>query len=291
MLTIFTPTYNRGYILPKLYESLCRQSATGFEWIVVDDGSTDETEALLRRWETESPFPLRWTRQPNGGKHRAINRGVEMARGDFFFIVDSDDRLPKDAVEVLLRETSVITGDRTFAGVIGLRGDMEGHPMGGVASEECFDGQIREVRYRQGMMQDMAEVVRTDYLRECPFPDIEGERFCTESLVWNRLDRRYRFRFLSRVIYLCEYLEDGLSAGYMRLLHRSPFGAALYYAELAEDRVLPLYRRLRSVVSFWRYYEGLTQEQKGHFRIPPLQRLLRPIGRYYWRKDRQRYDS
>ena len=116
MLTIFTPTYNRAYILPKLYESLREQSCHDLEWIIIDDGSTDDTRLLVEGWiGASNPFPIRYHRQPNGGKHRAINRGVELARGDFFFIVDSDDRLPSDAVETVVRETERISDDATLS--------------------------------------------------------------------------------------------------------------------------------------------------------------------------------
>lgn len=292
MLSIFTPTYDRAFILPKLYESLREQTANDFEWVVADDGSTDGTEALVRRWQQEgAPFPIVFLRQANGGKHRAINAGVRVARGDFFYIVDSDDRLPRDAVERLLEECARAADDPDCAGVVGLRGHFDGTPLGSLPSAVPFDGHIRTLRYRRGVMADMAEVVRTDLLRRFPFPEIEGERFCTEALVWNRLDRRYHFRFLPRVVYLCEYLEGGLSAGYMRLLHRSPVGAALYYSELAHDGDLPLRARLRSIVSLWRYCDLVPPAWRERLRVRPLWRLLRPAGRYFLHRDRVKYDS
>lgn len=287
MLTIFTPTYNRAYILPKLYESLREQSCYDLEWIIVDDGSTDDTMSLVEGWTRASnPFPIRYHRQPNGGKHRAINRGVELARGDFFFIVDSDDRLPSDAVETILRETKRISDDATFAGLVGLRGALDGTPSGDLGTES-FDNHLRTIRHRRGMMQDMAEVFRTDYLREYSFPELEGERFCTEALVWNRLDRQYRFRFLNHVIYLCEYRDDGLSAKYMSLLYHSPWSALTYHLELARDRELPLRTRLRSIISVWRYYDLISPAERP--RMPRLWTLLRPIGRYFRKKDQRRY--
>ena len=287
MLTIFTPTYNRAYILPKLYESLREQSCHDLEWIIVDDGSTDDTMSLVEGWtRAANPFPIRYHRQPNGGKHRAINRGVELARGDFFFIVDSDDRLPSDAVETVVRETERISDDPTFAGLVGLRGALDGTPSGDLG-EDTLDDHLRTIRHRRGMMQDMAEVFRTDYLRRYPFPEAEGERFCTEALVWNRLDRQYRFRFLNRVIYLCEYRDDGLSAKYMGLLYHSPRSALTYHLELAHDREVPLKTRLRSIISVWRYYDLIPPAERP--RMPRLWTLLRPIGRYFRKKDQRRY--
>mgnify|MGYP003214151433 CR=1 FL=1 len=132
-LTVFTPTYNRAYILGKLYESLCRQTAGDFEWIVVDDGSTDGTEALVRGWSSMAPFSLRYVRQANGGKHRAINRGVREARGELFFIVDSDDYLADNAVERVLSQYDTVRGREDFAGVCGMKVYPDGHRVGGDA--------------------------------------------------------------------------------------------------------------------------------------------------------------
>lgn len=185
-----------------------------------------------------------------------------------------------------MRETERISDDPTFAGLVGLRGALDGTPSGDLG-EEFFDNHLRTIRHRRGMMQDMAEVFRTDYLRRYPFPELEGERFCTEALVWNRLDRQYRFRFLNRVIYLCEYRDDGLSAKYMSLLYHSPRSALTYHLELAQDRELPLRTRLRSIISVWRYYDLIPPAERP--RMPRLWTLLRPIGRYFRKKDQRRY--
>ncbi|MCI7310350.1 MAG: glycosyltransferase family 2 protein [Prevotella sp.] len=93
MLTVFTPTYSRAYSLPRLYESLKAQTFVDFEWLIVDDGSTDGTKQLIEKWSDEDSF-IRYYRQERGGKHRAINLGVQQAKGDLFFIVDSDEYLP-----------------------------------------------------------------------------------------------------------------------------------------------------------------------------------------------------
>ena len=99
MITVFTPTYNRAYILPELFKSLQNQSCKDFEWVVVDNGSTDDTEVLFNQWASQADFSVIYIKTENGGKQRAVNRGVQMAKGDIFWIVDSDDKLTEDAVE------------------------------------------------------------------------------------------------------------------------------------------------------------------------------------------------
>ena len=107
-ITIFTPTFNRGNRLPALYNSLQNQSNKDFEWLIVDDGSTDNTEELVRKWLSEPLFPVRYIKQKNGGKHRAVNRGVQEAQGELFFIVESDDVLPEQTNERIAHQNEQI---------------------------------------------------------------------------------------------------------------------------------------------------------------------------------------
>ena len=124
MITVFTPTYNRAYIIPKLYESLKRQTVKDFEWLVVDDGSTDNTSELLAEWTKENDFPVRYIWQPNGGKPRAITKALAEAKGEWFFIVDSDDFISDDAIETIIRYAPECTGK---TGII-VRPVSDGHP-------------------------------------------------------------------------------------------------------------------------------------------------------------------
>lgn len=211
MLTIMTPTYNRAYILPKAYRSLREQSRFDFEWIVVDDGSQDETERLVRGWAAEcTDFPIHYCKQPNGGKHRAVNRGVQLARGAWFLILDSDDSLLPQAVERIDAWTAEVAGRDDLAGVAGLRGNERG-VIGSRLSEPYIEARNSE-RRRYGLTGDKAEVYRTEVLRHYPFPEFEGENFIRESVVWDRIAcDGYRLRWYNEVIYYCDYIADGLT--------------------------------------------------------------------------------
>ena len=120
MITVFTPCYNRAYALQRLFESLQAQGSSDFEWLIVDDGSTDRTDELCRGFARDANFPVRYMRQENSGKHVAINRGAVEARGEWFFIVDSDDFLPPDSIETNERYLAQIETDPGFAGVSGV---------------------------------------------------------------------------------------------------------------------------------------------------------------------------
>ena len=230
-LTIFTPTYNRAYILDQLYQSLLRQSCHAFEWLIVDDGSTDDTEALVRGWtEAENPFPIRYHRQENGGKHRAINTGVKLAQGELFFIVDSDDRLPPDSIARTLHWVGTLPEDsrNAFCGICGLKAFSMEEAVGTSFSGEWIDCTCLE-RDAHGISGDKAEVFFTDVMRRYPFPTFDGENFVTEAVVWDRMAADgYRLRFFNEVIYLCEYRNDGLTNQGLNTFLRNPYGYALY---------------------------------------------------------------
>lgn len=230
-ITVFTPAYNRGYIIENLYHSLQRQSFTDFEWIVVDDGSTDHTEELFARITREAnPFPIRYVRTANGGKHRAINLGVSLASGELFFIVDSDDHISDNALEMIDKmEASIPQEDKKqFAGVCGQRGYDLNRPIGKTFAGETLDITMLE-RSDHGVTGDKAEVFYTHVMKKYPFPTFEGEKFITECVVWDKIaSDGLKLRFFNRIIIICNYLPDGLTAQGNDLLIKNPKGWGLY---------------------------------------------------------------
>ncbi len=213
MITIFTPTYNRAYIIGNLYESLKKQTNKDFEWLVVDDGSTDNTESMFTELLADKrDFPVRYIKQTNGGKHRAINRGVKEARGEMFFIVDSDDTLTCDAVEKIKKWFFSLDGSFKFAGVSGLRGHKNNEVIGGGGNGINYVDATNLERKKKNLLGDKAEVYYTDVLKKYPFPEFEGEKFITEEVVWNKIAADgYYIRWFSDIIYFTEYLDDGLT--------------------------------------------------------------------------------
>lgn len=263
LITVFTPTYNRAHLLPRLYESLKAQTFQDFEWIIVDDGSTDNTEYVVKKWLQpewgDNLHPLdvmngciRYIKQSNGGKHRAINRGVQEARGELFYIVDSDDRLPSNAIEQILNYYNQIKTDNHFAGVCGLKCYFDGTQVGGKQYFEPFDCSLLDIRQKYHLKGDMAEVVRTEVMQQYPFPEFEGERFCPEALVWNRIAQNYVMRYFHENVYECEYVEGGLTDRIVRIRMDSPRASMLTYKELAYYKV-PLKTKIRSAINYWRF--------------------------------------
>ena len=231
MVTVFTPTYNRAYRLEQLYNSLKRQTSKDFEWIVINDGSTDNTNELFDAWlKEENDFPIIYKEVENGGKHRGINKAVQMASSDAFFIVDSDDYILDDAIEKVNRWFSQIADDDSFAAVSGLKSEPNMKPVGGYGK---FEGEYVDCtnlqRHLYNLLDDKAEVYKTSILKKYPFPEFEGEKFVPESLIWDSIARDgYKIRWFNEIIYICEYLPDGLSASSDKKFMESPKGFIAY---------------------------------------------------------------
>lgn len=245
IITVFTPTYNRACTLKRLYQSLKGQTLFEFEWLIVDDGSTDCTEDLIRNFKNEcTSFPIRYYKKENGGKHTAINMGTGLANGYLFFIVDSDDFLIQNAIEIVLSWEQSVSSEKFFAGVSGNRGFSANEIIGGTFEGEYIDANALE-REKNNILGDKAEVYYTEILRKYPFPVYDNEKFLTESIVWNRIAADgYKIRWFNTIIYISEYRDDGLTKKYIRLLSENPMGYALdikertklcYYSSQAID--------------------------------------------------------
>lgn len=251
LITVFTPTYNRAHLLGRLYESLCDQSFTDFEWVIVDDGSTDGTASLVQGFIAERRIDIKYLSQANGGKHRAINHGVGQARGELFFIVDSDDSLPIDSLQSIASEWAAVS-DSAVGGVAGLDATPAGQTIGCGLPSDAIECNSIDIRLRHHVTGDMAEVFTTSVMREFPFPEIEGERFCPEALVWNRIARKYKLRYFNKVIYIAEYQPDGLTDNIVRVRMQSPVASTMCYAEMLGYGI-PWGQKLKAAINYWRF--------------------------------------
>lgn len=278
-ITILTPTYNRASLLPRLFDSLLRQTNKDFEWIVVDDGSTDDTREVVAnlKEKCDGAFPMGYVYKANGGKHMAINIGAERARGELLFIADSDDLLTDDALETVANSWHDISDDKSFAGIAGLDITMDTREViGSGLPQEHIDCNAIDIRYRHHVTGDMKEVFRTEVLREFPFPEFAGERFCPEQLVWFRMARRYRLRYINKPIYIADYQPDGITAGITRARMRNPSASMLTYAELTECPV-PFLVKVKAAINFWRFWHCRTATSVVP-RVALRWHWLRPLG-------------
>lgn len=204
VFTVFTPTYNRAHTLSRVYESLLRQTFCDFEWVIVDDGSTDETATLIKRWKNDPRtwFPIRYFWQPNRHKKAAFNRGVREAQGRFFVCLDSDDALLPNALEIFAEGwLSIPEQERDqFAGVCGHCVDEKGNLIGRLfPCAQFLDASALDMFYVYKERAEKFGFTRTDILAKYPFPeDIAGH--VPESVAWHRIGAKYKTRFINRVV-------------------------------------------------------------------------------------------
>jgi glycosyltransferase involved in cell wall biosynthesis len=200
--TVFTPTYDRAHTLPRVYDSLRHQTFADFEWLIVDDGSRDGTRDLVARWRAENPFRIRYVTQEHAGKHVAANRAVELARGELFLTLDSDDACVPDALERLKRHWDAIpAGERDrYAAVTGLCVDQDGRLVGDRYPGDVLDSDPIELVYRYGVKGEKWGFTRTSILRHFPFPTANGMTFVPEGVVWDSIGLHYRTRYVNEAL-------------------------------------------------------------------------------------------
>lgn len=227
LLTIFTPIYNREKYIPNLFDSINNQINKNFEWIIIDDGSTDDTKKVIQELlnKNKVDFPIKFLSIQNGGKQRAINKAVKIAKGEFFFIVDSDDLLIKNTTDLLEKWIDSLKNKKEYneyAGVSGLKQSQKGNLLSG-------NGNGKEViictnleRRRYNLVGDLAEAYKTSLLRANPFPEFKNENFITEEVVWNKIAAEgYKLEIHMTPIYIAEYLSDGLTKNAFKIAQKN----------------------------------------------------------------------
>jgi glycosyltransferase involved in cell wall biosynthesis len=294
--TVFTATFNRAHTLPRVYESLRAQTLTDFEWIVVDDGSTDGTRELVETWRSEAPFPLRYFFQENSGKHVAANLAVDETRGRFIATIDSDDWYPPNALETFLStwDTIPLAQRDSFVGVVGLCADPTGAVIGDRFPSDPLDTTYTDVLLRHRVTGDKAGCGRSDVARDYRFPVIPGESLIIEMLVYARLAQRYRIRCINTVLKVVEYQPTGLSATRSSARSsefvRNPRTSKLFYREQLDVPNLPARAVARAYVNHTRYalHAGVAVQSLRDSPSTGLWALTFPIAFLAYLRDRRR---
>ena len=234
LITVITPTYNRAENLRGLFASLQSQTTSNFEWLVVDDGSVDHTREVVANLTTQAAFPIRYLYQENGGKHTALNRGIPTIDTPLTFIVDSDDTVTPTCMEVIESYYNRYKDDDRI-GVLSFLKSSQSHGVSVQMPQDETVGSYAACRVRENRPGDMAEVFWTRALAAFPFPAFAGERFLSEDVVWIPLGQTYQTVFINRVIYLFDYLPDGLTRNDKRHKLASPLGSMLRGRALMHD--------------------------------------------------------
>lgn len=281
LLTIFTALFNRKEYLPRLYSSLKAQECKDFEWLIVDDGSSDAPENLIQPWiEHEKEFRIRFFQKENGGKHTAANLAFEKAAGKFFLFLDSDDYLTENAVSLIkqwIRELPADCDKEKILGVAGQKINSAGEyllwrtsydgrqiPYGGTptfdTTLECTISDRSDTYHMRG---DCCEVFRTNVVKQYPFPVFEGERFLAEDAIYSPMSSDgWKIRYYRDPLEVCEYQTQGLTYDIEKFL-RNPkgWGYVIWVRNCSKDerieREYDYFHRLFDIITWTELCENL----------------------------------
>ena len=230
--TVFTPTFNRKELLEKLYKSLQKQTYIDFEWLIVDDGSTDGTGEKVKEFLEESKLDIKYFYKENGGKQRAYNFATEKANGELFICLDSDDEYVENGLGTILKYWEKYEKNRNIAGMGYLSTYPDGKVIGSIFPEKEMVSTQFDIYNKYGVKGDKGLMFRTEIIKKYKFPVFDDEKFITEAVVYNRICEKYKMVYVNEKIEIKEYQEDGLTAKYNNLLLRNPKGQALYHNEI-----------------------------------------------------------
>lgn len=224
-ITVFTTTYNRAYTLHKLYRSLCNQTNKNFLWLVIDDGSSDNTKELVEKWVREKKIDIVYHQKENGGMHTGHNTAYSLIETELNICIDSDDYMPSDAIDVIIKfwETNK---SENYAGILGL--DI--YQDGSLVSNKKFPSIVKAGKYYQlkgkyGLKGDIKFVYRTDVIKRYPkYPTYENEKFTPLGYKYLLIDQDYDMLFLNKPLCVVEYMDDGSTKNIIKQYFKNPRG-------------------------------------------------------------------
>lgn len=226
-LTIFTPTFNRAYCLHKCYESFLGQTLKDFIWLIIDDGSTDNTKELVDTWIEEDKISIQYIFQENQGMHGAHNTAYELINTPLNVCIDSDDHMPPNAVADILSTWPIIKDNDHYAGIVGLDADIEGNIIGTKLPVHIKEATLYDLYHKHKIKGDKKLVYKTQVAKKFPaYPLYQGERFVPLGYLYQLIDQEYSLYPINKVFCIVEYQVDGSSLNMLKQYRRHPNGFA-----------------------------------------------------------------
>ena len=267
-VTVFTATFNRRHTLERTYRSLQKQTFKDFEWLIIDDGSTDNTDTLVAEWlKEENPFPIIYHRKPNGGLHTAHNEAISLARGEYFTTLDSDDWYDPEALMLLTNQWNSLPAYKKLeiSNIEGLCRHADGTLIGALYPTDVYESDNFSIRKHKWPM-DTLGMYRLEVLREFPFPEGYEGCFVESALVWHRIADKYKTLFLNKTVGYKEYLPGGITKRSMTAKFRQSAAQVLYHREFSRIKSAGIIERLKSRINVFRYsyHNKLSISQQLH---------------------------
>ena len=227
-ITVVTPTYNRSYILHKCYESLKKQTDKSFVWMIIDDGSTDNTEELVNKWIIERKIEIVYYKKDNGGKASALNFALDRIKTDYWVCLDSDDSFSNKAIELAIKELRKIKNNPKYCGILALRNTPNGEVLGGKRiPQKVTETTVMEVVNKYKIRSEFIQFYKTEVTSNYRFPQIPGEKFISPEYLAMEINKKYKFIVSQNTFCYCEYLSDGLTKNKLDVIKKNPKGYTL----------------------------------------------------------------
>lgn len=286
-ITIITPTYNRAHTLPRVYQSLKNQSFKDFKWIIMDDGSTDNTSQLVAQFQEENLFPIEYYHQPNRHKFLTVLDGIKKVKSKYHMIIDSDDTYPYDALETLYNEVEKIENQDNYIGLMGLSADENGNIVGDAYPNNGFDGSIFDMRYKYKVRGDKFGIfISKTYHHQIEgkdFSHYEGKGYIPQSVIFNDYDSKgIKTRFINKIVRI--YLKDDndtASVSNTRWTGKNVFGLReghLSFLNCYRDKLL-LYPKavIRNLIGY-QFYSFKNKNNISEIIFQPKNIIIKILG-------------
>lgn len=290
IITVFTPTFNRGDMLIKLYKSLCKQTNQSFIWLIVDDGSKDDTKEIVNKFMLDKIIDIYYYQQDNAGKYVAHNTGVKLCCTELFVCVDSDDYLLPNAIERTIEFWETIRLDKNIAGIVSPK-DMDGksffkNPPSSDTLMHLYDS--------RALVGETMLVYRTSILKKYLFPEIDGEKFMSENIIYYQIDQHYNLAVQNEYLYSAEYLDNGITKNIAKTHWKNPKSTLLMYKSIVQYH----YNNMTRIKALGCYYAWKSVRELKDIKIDHIPLLIRIggillYGHYYclFIKQKKEYNN
>jgi len=281
-LTVFTPTYNRAYCLHRVYESLCRQSSTNFVWLIIDDGSTDNTKELVQSWIDEALITIQYVYQNNQGMHGGYNTAYSLIETELNVCIDSDDFLTDHAVETIITFWEA-NGNSKYAGIVGLDATLDGEVLGRKFPDDLKSATLENIYYKYKIYGDKKLVYKTAVVKQFPkYPIFQRESFVPLGSLYLQIDKQYELLCLNELLCVVEYMADGSTKNIFKQYFRHPKG--FRYSRIIEMKYSSFkFIRYKAIIHF--ISNCLHSKDFNFFRdnkYPVLTLLMLPFGGLFY---------
>lgn len=282
-LTVFTPSYNRAYTLHKCYESLLRQTSKDFTWLIIDDGSSDNTKELVDSWINENKIEINYIYQENQGMHGAHNTAYKNIKTELNVCIDSDDYMPDDAVEKIISFWNK-NKRSDLAGIMALDAYTDGKVIGDKFPNELKESTYFDIYNKYGLKGDKKLIYRSELTTQYPYPIFEGEKYVSLAYKYAKLDSKYKLALMNEVVCNVEYMEDGSSLNMLKQYRRNPKGFAFIRIDNMKNPKASLKFKFKECIHY--VSSSFISKNKSFFRESPckvLTILSLPMGYILYR--------